>query len=51
MFERWMVFSIGVTYQTTAEKLKAIHDMLREAVQSREQVCFDRAHIQKLILR
>ena len=47
MFERRVVFSVGVTYQTTADKLKAIPDMLREAVESQEQVRFDRAHFQK----
>ena len=47
MFERRVVFSIGVTYQTTADKLKAIPDMLRKAVESRHDVRFDRAHFQK----
>jgi small-conductance mechanosensitive channel len=47
MFERRVVFSIGVTYQTTADQLKAIPDMLRKAVESQEQVRFDRAHFQK----
>ena len=47
MFQRRVVFSIGVTYQTSAEQLKAIPGMLREAVESRERVRFDRAHFQK----
>ncbi|MBU2675594.1 MAG: mechanosensitive ion channel family protein [Woeseia sp.] len=47
MFERRVVFSLGVTYQTPADKLRAIPDMLRKAVESREPVRFDRAHFQK----
>ena len=47
MFERRVVFSIGVTYQTPAEKLRAIPDMLRQAVESQENIRFDRAHFQK----
>lgn len=45
MFERRIVFSLGVTYQTPAEKLRIVPDMIREAIQSHEgQVRFDRAH-------
>jgi len=47
MYERRVVFSLGVTYQTTADKLRAIPDLLREAVESQEHVRFDRAHFQK----
>jgi small-conductance mechanosensitive channel len=47
MFERRVVFSIGVTYQTPADTLKAIPDLLRDAVESQDQVRFDRAHFQK----
>jgi small-conductance mechanosensitive channel len=47
MFERRVIFSIGVTYQTPADKLRAIPDMLREAVESQQPVRFDRAHFQK----
>jgi small-conductance mechanosensitive channel len=47
MFERRIVFSIGVTYQTPADKLRAIPEMLREAVESQDTVRFDRAHFQK----
>ncbi len=47
MFERRIVFSIGVTYQTPADKLKAIPGMLRDAVESQDKVRFDRAHFQK----
>jgi small-conductance mechanosensitive channel len=47
MFQRRVVFSIGVTYQTPAEELKAIPELLREAVELQDQVRFDRAHFQK----
>lgn len=47
MFERRVLFSIGVTYQTPLDKLKAIPDMLRNAVESQDKVRFDRAHFQK----
>ena len=47
MYERRVIFSLGVTYQTPAEKLKTIPDMLRQAVESQERVRFDRAHFQK----
>jgi small-conductance mechanosensitive channel len=47
MFERRVLFSVGVTYQTSADKLRAIPDMLREAVESQNNVRFDRAHFQK----
>ncbi|HED03909.1 MAG TPA: mechanosensitive ion channel family protein [Candidatus Fraserbacteria bacterium] len=44
MFERRVVFSIGVIYQTPVEKLEAIPPMIREAVEAQEQTRFDRAH-------
>ena len=44
MQERRIVFSIGVIYQTPAEQVKAIPDMLQAAVESQENVRFDRAH-------
>ncbi len=47
MFERRVVFSLGVTYQTPAETLRAIPNMLREAVESQQPVRFDRAYFQK----
>ena len=47
MFERRVIFSIGVTYQTPADKLKAIPGILRAAVEAQETVRFDRAHFQK----
>jgi len=44
MFERRVVFSLGVTYQTPVEKLEAIPPMIRAAVEAQEQTRFDRAH-------
>ena len=45
MQERRILFTIGVTYQTPHEKLKAIPGMVREVIESAgEQVRFDRAH-------
>jgi small-conductance mechanosensitive channel len=47
MFERRVVFKIGVTYRTPREALKMIPAILREAVESLgDQVRFDRAHFQ-----
>ena len=44
MFERRVVFSIGVVYQTPHEKVRRIPDMIRGAVEKNQQVRFDRAH-------
>lgn len=44
MFERRIVFSIGVTYQTPHEKLAAIPAMIREIIEAQENTRFDRAH-------
>lgn len=45
MFERRVLFSLGVTYQTPAEKLKAIPVIIREAIESHgNRIRFDRAH-------
>ena len=47
MFERRVVFSLGVTYETSPEKLRAIPAIIREAVEARDKVRFDRAHFKK----
>ena len=47
MFERRVVFSLGVTYQTPADKLKCIPGMIREIIEAHDNVRFDRAHFQK----
>jgi small-conductance mechanosensitive channel len=44
MSRRRAVFSIGVTYDTPRDKLRAIPGMLTEIVKAREPVTFDRAH-------
>ncbi len=44
MNERRVVFSLGVTYQTAANKLEQIPGFIREAVEAREHVRFDRSH-------
>ncbi len=47
MFERRVVFKIGVTYQTPRKKIQAIPVILREAVEKLgDKVRFDRAHFQ-----
>jgi len=44
MFERRVVFNIGVTYQTPRDKLKLIPTILRAAVEEHDKTRFDRAH-------
>jgi small-conductance mechanosensitive channel len=46
MFERRVVFKLGVTYQTPHDKLRRIPDVIREAVEAQEPVRFDRSHFQ-----
>ena len=46
MFERRVVFSIGVTYQTPRDKLQRIPGIIRAAVEAQEPVRFDRSHFQ-----
>ncbi len=46
MFERRVLFKIGVTYQTSREKLELIPEIVREAVLEQDKVRFDRAHFQ-----
>ncbi|MCU0389081.1 MAG: mechanosensitive ion channel family protein [Chitinophagaceae bacterium] len=41
---RRIVFTIGVTYQTPAEKLEAIPGFIKDIISNREGVTFDRAH-------
>jgi small-conductance mechanosensitive channel len=47
MFERRVVFSIGVTYETPRDKLKRIPEMVREAVEAQDNTRFDRCHFMK----
>lgn len=44
MRERRIVFSIGVAYQTPAEKLRKLPGLIKTAVGAQENVRFDRAH-------
>lgn len=45
MTERRVVFTIGVTYQTPADKVEKLPGMLRAAVESQDRARFDRAHL------
>ena len=47
MFERRVVFNIGVTYDTPREKLRRIPDIIREAIQAQDKTRFDRSHFMK----
>lgn len=44
MDERRILFTIGVTYQTAAEKLQRIPGIIQEIIEAQENVRFDRAH-------
>lgn len=47
MYERRVVFSIGVIYQTPDEKLKEIPRMIQQIIEAQEQARFDRAHFKE----
>jgi small-conductance mechanosensitive channel len=47
MFERRVVFQIGVTYQTPREMVAAIPQIIREAIEQQENIRFDRSHFSK----
>ena len=44
MNQRRVVFSLGVTYQTPADKLERIPGLIREVVKGQQHVRFDRSH-------
>ena len=44
MYERRIVFTVGVTYDTPRERLEQIPGILREAVEAQARARFDRAH-------
>jgi len=44
MEKRRVVFSITVTYETSAEKLKKIPSLIKEIIESQQQTQFDRGH-------
>lgn len=47
MFERRVVFGVGVVYQTPRAKLQAIPVILRSAIESQDKTRFDRAHFKE----
>ena len=47
MYERRVVFTIGVTYDTPREKLLEIPNIIRESVEAQEQTRFDRCHFKE----
>ncbi len=44
MYERRVVFTIGVVYQTPYEKMQKIPQIIREIIEKQHPVRFDRAH-------
>ena len=44
MFERRVVFNIGVTYQTSREKLKSIPVIIKKIIEGKDKTRFDRSH-------
>lgn len=48
MSERRVALSVGVVYQTSADDLARIPQLLRGAVEAQTDVRFDRAHLQEL---
>lgn len=47
MYERRILFSFGVLYQTPHEMLARIPGMVREIIEARENARFDRAHFKR----
>lgn len=47
MYERRIVFTFGVLYQTTAEQLARIPELVKAQVEATENTRFDRAHFKK----
>ena len=47
MFERRVLFSVGVVYQTPRDKLEKIPEIIRTAIESQEKTRFDRAHFKE----
>ncbi|HSJ30205.1 MAG TPA: mechanosensitive ion channel family protein [Longimicrobiales bacterium] len=47
MYERRIVFGLGVTYDTPRSKLEQIPRMIRDAVEGQENTRFDRAHFKE----
>lgn len=47
MFERRVVFNIGIRYETPIDKIRAVPTMIKEIVQGQSPVRFDRAHFKE----
>lgn len=47
MYERRVVFTLGVIYQTSYEKLKKIPEIIQDIIEKRTQTRFDRAHFKE----
>ena len=47
MYERRVVFGLGVIYQTPLDKLKKIPEMIKTIIEKQESVRFDRAHFKE----
>jgi small-conductance mechanosensitive channel len=47
MYERRVVFNLGVTYDTPREQLKRIPGMIHAAVEAQDKTRFDRSHFMK----
>jgi small-conductance mechanosensitive channel len=47
MYQRRIVFSVGVTYQTPRAQLEKIPTMIREAVDAQAKAKFDRSHFKE----
>lgn len=47
MSERRVVFSFGVVYQTSLEKLKAIKEIITDIIRKQENARFDRVHFKE----
>lgn len=48
MAERRVILQFGVVYQTPVEKLARIPSLVRQLIEAREQLRFDRAHFNRL---
>jgi len=44
MYERRVVFSVGIEYDTPKDKVENVPQLLRDAVEAQDDVRFDRAH-------
>jgi small-conductance mechanosensitive channel len=45
MEKRRVVFTLGVTYQTSAEDLAAIPNLVKQIITTDEQITYDRGHL------